>query len=316
MGRPDEARVNEAAGALTEGERVPLSEIGDVHEQPGLYAFWAETPEAIRRLGLTDDAAKHPLYVGLARNSLRRRVGEYLDPNFRRYISLRFDLETLLLWGSHTLVREGVLFQYLWTQSAVDHTTLPFARTAGPELSAWMREHVSVSTLTCSTGEEASAVEHPVIAEMLPTTNQNGMRGAHLSESFFTSRFRDTFFRAALPWIDTLDFCWALAGSAIRSSREPVYVTLSEDESIAGVTTTPGPDTSAEPLELPFDPGDRAASRAAALEAMGRWGGSDYPEVDRLLEFMGPNYWVPGIASWMLDTCFEESYAGPLSPLA
>ncbi len=76
----DDASLEQVAEALAGAPRRAVTDVDDLPAKPGLYAFWPGTPEAVARLGLNEEGASQPLYIGLARKSLSRRVGEYLHP--------------------------------------------------------------------------------------------------------------------------------------------------------------------------------------------------------------------------------------------
>lgn len=170
----------EAALALLSDptRRIPAGATTSLPNKPGIYAFWPADEHIADYLYLVGEKALGaPLYVGLARQSLRARTQEHLDP---LYVG-RTEFHGALGWWLSEIA-ETVPWHphYRLLQDDFGRGRLSSAY-AESALCAFMRAGLTISVAECGSEAEARKLEHPLIAKTHPIFNA-GTRALHLTE--------------------------------------------------------------------------------------------------------------------------------------
>ena len=312
----DKPTIEGLATELRTRARVPFSEVAFLPKQPGLYAIWAETPEAKFLLGLSDAGFSLPLYVGLARQPLPGRVGQYVDPSDDHYVPARHWIEFQLLVASQVTVPEAILFQtdLLWLDPP-----LPLHGEHLDSLTAWMRDNLSVSVVAMDSKREAQRLEHSVIRDLEPVINQKGMEWSLDIPDYIARRYAPEAEERRLVWIrafTALQLLWEIFAplnrrEAIEASERTMYLSFDDIDMPDKIVPARGDHTAAVPLTLPLHPDARAE---ACQVAMDHWYGEPYPDVDRMLRALGNADWMPGALFYLLGST-GESFLSPLVQL-
>jgi len=308
--------VRHLAEELRTRARVPFAEVAFLPKSPGLYAIWAETLEAKVLLGLSDDGFDLPLYVGLARQPLPGRVGQYVDPTDAHYVPARWWIEYQLLVASHIAVPEAVLLgaPQLWMDGP-----LPLHQHHLDALTYWMQRHLSVSVVAMDSKTEAQRLEHSVIRLMEPVANRQGMAWALDVPGYYESRYTADAAERRFKWAAAFEALRLLAevfntasyAEALSASQRDMWFAFDADGLPESIVFQRQSNTNKAPLTLPLHPEQR---RQACREAMDQWWGERYPELDDLIGRLGPEDWVPGVLCWLL-VGMDESLIDPLKDL-
>ncbi len=313
----DSDTIDLLAGELRNVARIPFSEVAFLPRQPGLYAIWAETLEAKALLGLNDHGFGLPLYVGLARQPLPGRVGQYVEPSDDYYVPARFWIEYQLLVASHVTVPEAVLLgaPQLWSDQP-----MPFHEEHLDALTSWMKANLSVSVAPMQSKKEAQRLEHSVIRRMEPIANKQGMAWALDVADYYKSRYTAEAYDRRILWIGASAALAALAPvfnfanrpEAIKASERKMYFRFDAEGLPEAIVYRRCPYTNPTHLRLPLHPDERAEACRGAMEC---WYGEVYPETDRLLAELGEEDWVPGVLFHLL-VGEDRSLADPLVQLS
>ena len=261
-------------------------------ENPGLYAFWPGDDEARHLLGLKADD-DHPLYVGLARNTLRSRIEQYVDSGFSGSREFRWGLLRVLNVVSNTWVPEGLILMEP-DKNLAEFKKLPFSLAAVPQWHSWMTEHLLVSTVYVASALSASKLEGGVIDLLEPLINISGnarFRNDPAADQRFAAGTRariEAHNRFLEAMGHTMEVMQPIDTDQSVDRGQPIRVEFEDFE--------------LPPLLVPTDP---VKVRTEARDALSTWLGAPYPEddLDSLMSILGTWSWLPGTKAAVMKHC-------------
>lgn len=171
--------TQDAANALLTGPRLPA---GDAAEQlpdvPGLYAVYA-TAAAKMQLGLIHPVESHPIYVGKAEDSLRRRDG-------RTHFKVGKTGQSTLRRAIAALLKEPLQLKARPRNPAKPSYFDKFGLEPDSDcaLQEWMDRHLGIAVWTAPARMRLVDIEKPLIVMWTPPLNDthNPKRWQHLRD--------------------------------------------------------------------------------------------------------------------------------------
>lgn len=212
---------------LSNGTRISAAEV-EAHAPPvpGIYAWWADSPGAREDLGFTLRGVEAPLYVGMARKSLRKRLLDHRNPPPERPLT-EFD------WALGEWLALVVERLPWWEQLVVPRKEdrsggwgRPLFGYAMSALATWLGEACTVSWVPLPDSASAHAAEPRVIRSLDPFFNVWGTDARRRTEVWASDRIEQLVLEAAVA-----DRHWAAIESVLLDNREEVR-RLREDQEI------------------------------------------------------------------------------------